>query len=472
MKRVIIILIVLSIGMFGALESIAQQAPKKFTKQEIKIMSETSAVIETKFGSITLKFFPDVAPGHVQNFIDLAKKGFYDGTTFHRVIPGFMIQGGDPNSKKAASEAQLSNDVHAESLSSAAVINIVAQSPSPVQAQQIAARTTTVFLAELNGNGVVIPRVYAQPVVPTKTAPPSRKLLLAAIIALAIVLGLGAALLWDRLSEDGDGDRDGTWQPAESTRPPILGVIPKLAEQRDISTVLDARDNTAPLGRWGRLRTNFMYSTAARQVRSVTITSLHPGEGKTTVAVNLAASLAEFGLSVVLVDGNVDGPALHEVFGIENWQGPLPAAINDADPVSLLTAVPSIAGLQVVTAGPRLSTSSEAKFYLWQLQKFRHLGDFVIVDGPALQGGTAAGLVARATDAVVLVVPSGPSGPEAVEADLRILEKYETVVLGTVLTAADGIVHGNGQAQDAHNYPMPATAPPAARPQPSDQASG
>ena len=99
MKRVIIILIVLSIGMFVALQSIAQQAPKKFTKQEIKIMSETSAVIETKFGSITLKFFPDVAPGHVQNFVDLAKKGFYDGTTFHRVIPGFMIQGGDPNSK-------------------------------------------------------------------------------------------------------------------------------------------------------------------------------------------------------------------------------------------------------------------------------------------------------------------------------------------------------------------------------------
>ncbi len=57
------------------------------------------AVIETKFGSITIKFLPEVAPGHVKNFLDLAKKGFYDGTTFHRVIPGFMIQGGDPNSK-------------------------------------------------------------------------------------------------------------------------------------------------------------------------------------------------------------------------------------------------------------------------------------------------------------------------------------------------------------------------------------
>jgi peptidyl-prolyl cis-trans isomerase B (cyclophilin B) len=62
-------------------------------------MAMEQAVIETKFGSITLAFFPDVAPGHVKNFIDLAKKGFFDGTTFHRVIPGFMIQGGDPNSK-------------------------------------------------------------------------------------------------------------------------------------------------------------------------------------------------------------------------------------------------------------------------------------------------------------------------------------------------------------------------------------
>ena len=50
-------------------------------------------------GDIVLKFFHDVAPGHVRNFTDLAKKGFYNGTTFHRVIPGFMIQGGDPNSK-------------------------------------------------------------------------------------------------------------------------------------------------------------------------------------------------------------------------------------------------------------------------------------------------------------------------------------------------------------------------------------
>ena len=51
------------------------------------------------WGDIQLKLFPDLAPNHVNNLVTLAKKTFYDGTIFHRVIPGFMIQGGDPNSK-------------------------------------------------------------------------------------------------------------------------------------------------------------------------------------------------------------------------------------------------------------------------------------------------------------------------------------------------------------------------------------
>jgi len=76
-----------------------ETASKKFTKEEIKKMSETRAAVETRFGNIEIRFFPEIAPNHVNDFIELSKKGFYDGTIFHRVIPGFMIQGGDPNSK-------------------------------------------------------------------------------------------------------------------------------------------------------------------------------------------------------------------------------------------------------------------------------------------------------------------------------------------------------------------------------------
>ncbi len=58
------------------------------------------AVLETSAGRIVLRFFPDSAPNHVDNFKKLARDKFYDGTKFHRVIKGFMIQGGDPNTKK------------------------------------------------------------------------------------------------------------------------------------------------------------------------------------------------------------------------------------------------------------------------------------------------------------------------------------------------------------------------------------
>lgn len=76
-----------------------QSRSRTFSKQEIERMKQTTAVLQTKFGEITLKFLPEVAPNHVDSFIKLASSGFYDGTTFHRVVPGFVIQGGDPNSK-------------------------------------------------------------------------------------------------------------------------------------------------------------------------------------------------------------------------------------------------------------------------------------------------------------------------------------------------------------------------------------
>ncbi len=79
----------------------AEMKDKKFSSEEIKKMSGKRAVIETKLGNIELQFFPEVAPNHVNNFIERAKKEIYDGTIFHRVIPGFMIQGGDPNTKDA-----------------------------------------------------------------------------------------------------------------------------------------------------------------------------------------------------------------------------------------------------------------------------------------------------------------------------------------------------------------------------------
>lgn len=76
-------------------------AKKKVTKPpKPRDYSKTLAILHTSQGDITVKFFYDKAPNHVKNFIDLAGTGFYDGTLFHRVIAGFMIQGGDPLTKQ------------------------------------------------------------------------------------------------------------------------------------------------------------------------------------------------------------------------------------------------------------------------------------------------------------------------------------------------------------------------------------
>jgi peptidyl-prolyl cis-trans isomerase B (cyclophilin B) len=64
------------------------------------------AVIKTTAGEMVIEFWPEVAPKTVENFKTLAKKGFYDGTCFHRVIKDFMIQGGDPKTKDPSKEGE------------------------------------------------------------------------------------------------------------------------------------------------------------------------------------------------------------------------------------------------------------------------------------------------------------------------------------------------------------------------------
>jgi peptidyl-prolyl cis-trans isomerase B (cyclophilin B) len=76
-------------------------------KQEQKTVSNNEvAVIKTSAGEMTVEFWTDVAPKTVENFKTLAKKGFYDGTAFHRIIKGFMVQGGDPLTKDPSAEAR------------------------------------------------------------------------------------------------------------------------------------------------------------------------------------------------------------------------------------------------------------------------------------------------------------------------------------------------------------------------------
>ena len=85
----------------GLAVSAEDKAPTKTDKKDSPVSNTTNevAVIKTVAGEMVIEFWPDVAPKTVENFKTLAKKGFYDGTAFHRIIKGFMVQGGDPLTK-------------------------------------------------------------------------------------------------------------------------------------------------------------------------------------------------------------------------------------------------------------------------------------------------------------------------------------------------------------------------------------
>ncbi|HBO84906.1 MAG TPA: peptidylprolyl isomerase [Deltaproteobacteria bacterium] len=101
LKRILLTasVLIFAVGLISNAAPAAEKKIKVKGDSELEKLKNTKAVIETKYGNIEIRFFPDAAPNHVKNFMKLSKEGVYDGTIFHRVIPGFMIQGGDPNTK-------------------------------------------------------------------------------------------------------------------------------------------------------------------------------------------------------------------------------------------------------------------------------------------------------------------------------------------------------------------------------------
>jgi len=99
--RFFIISIILTSGFVGIAFAQTTSVEKEFSQEEIDEMKFKAVLITMQEGTFMIEFFPEDAPNTVNNFLKLVESGYYDGTVFHRIIPGFMIQGGDPNTKNS-----------------------------------------------------------------------------------------------------------------------------------------------------------------------------------------------------------------------------------------------------------------------------------------------------------------------------------------------------------------------------------
>jgi len=107
--KFLIISIAIMSGFAGSAfaQQTVQLTPQEFSQEEIDEMKHKAVLITMHEGTFTIEFFPEDAPNTVHNFLKLVESGYYDGIVFHRIIPGFMIQAGDPNTKDPDADRSL-----------------------------------------------------------------------------------------------------------------------------------------------------------------------------------------------------------------------------------------------------------------------------------------------------------------------------------------------------------------------------
>ncbi len=217
----------------------------------------------------------------------------------------------------------------------------------------------------------------------------------------------------------------------------FLGLIPaiKLDSVSNASLVLN---NGVPANfaeAFRTIRTNVLFSSAEEGGRSLVVTSTGPGEGKTLVATNVAISLAQAGQRVLLIDGDMRRPRVHDVFDVKQAPG-LSNLMAGSAKASESVRKSSVPGLWLLAAGPNPPNPAE----LIGSQRFKDLlatlqnhFDWLVIDSPPVMAVTDPSLVAHRANAVLFVIGCEMTGRNAARAALEQLQSAKGKMIGAVL---------------------------------------
>lgn len=183
------------------------------------------------------------------------------------------------------------------------------------------------------------------------------------------------------------------------------------------------------------LRTNIQFSTFDKKTQVIVITSSGPGEGKSTVAANLAVVMAQSGSKTLLMDCDQRKPRVHKIFNLSNQKGLSNFLAGDANFEDSFHKT-KIEDLDIMTAGVRPPNPSEllgSKKMGEFINSLREKYDFIILDTPPVLMVTDAQLLSRCSDGSLLVVSSGEAQREGAMKAKDLLEQVNTKILGVVL---------------------------------------
>lgn len=270
------------------------------------------------------------------------------------------------------------------------------------------------------------------------------------IILTALIFGLLGGIVVAFLMESLDTGLRSIAEIESITELPSLAVIPRgrrssadqasslSTAQRNISVLTQPKSQFAESFR--ALRTSLLLSTTGTPPKFILFTSATPSEGKTTMASNLAAILAQRDTRVLLIDGDLRRPNVHHRFGLNGKIGLTTVLTRGTTLEQTVQTIPEIPNLDILPSGPVPPFPTEMLSSDAMEELLRHCGEVyshVVIDSPPILSVTDGVILARQADAVVLVVRHGKSSKHVVRRARDLLLRSGAPITGIVLNAVD-----------------------------------